>query len=173
MTIVDCTPVTIRDQETLLKLKTTLNRLLKEILNKEDPSILPFEDNEVEEPQAERPGQPKFITNLEEKINEIIEISTDSKMGIFTVTDILEDLKAFSDTANAIQDTQKNIEAGQKNIENILEQQKKKFRDKKIQNQRNKSSYLSTSCIGCIDTFIRRRRRRPLLLDTQRVKTTR
>ena len=56
MTIVDCTPVTIRDQETLLKLKTTLNRLLKEILNKEDPSILPFEDNEVEEPQAERLG---------------------------------------------------------------------------------------------------------------------
>ena len=134
MTIVDCTPVTIRDQETLLKLKTTLNRLLKEILNKEDPSILPFEDNEVEEPQAERHGQPKFITNLEEKINEIIEISTDSKMGIFTVTDILKDLKAFSDTANAIQDTQKNIEAGQKNIENILEQQKIDLEDDIYQN---------------------------------------
>ena len=134
MTIVDNTPVTIRDQETLLKLKTTLNKLLKEILNKEDPSILPFEDNEGEEPQTEDLKQPKFITNLEEKINEIIEISTDSKMGIFTVTDILEDLKAFSDTANAIQDTQKNIEAGQKNIENILEQQKIDLEDDIYQN---------------------------------------
>ena len=141
MTIIEKTPVMIRNQEALVSVRKNLKKLLEQIVQKENPDQDPFEDSEAdgEEKSISQSSLPKeTISNIEEKYNTITEkldsisnLVDDNKLATFTMAELVQELMSSSDSVSQIKKIQEGIQDNKKNIQLILEQQQAEIEEEK------------------------------------------
>jgi len=141
MTIIEKTPVMIRNQDALVSVRKNLKKLLEQIAQKENPDQDPFEDSEAdgEEKSISQSSLPiETINNIEEKYNSITEkldsisnLVDDNKLATFTIAELVQELMSSSDSINQIEKIQEGIQDNKKNIQLILEQQQAEIEEEK------------------------------------------
>ena len=141
MTIIEKTPVMIRNQDALVSVRKNLKKLLEQIVQKENPDQDPFEDSEAdgEEKSISQSSLPiETINNIEEKYNSITEkldsisnIVDDNKLATFTIAELVQELMSSSDSISQIEKIQEGIQDNKKNIQLILEQQQAEIEEEK------------------------------------------
>ena len=142
MTIIELTPIIIRDQDALAGVRKILKNLLNDILIKEDPALNAFTDDETEFKEGITDLNLSTVTidsletkynDIESKLDVISELIEDNKIATFTIAEIMRELQPSISSSDQIEKIREGIQLNQENIERILEQQQLEIEDEKIQ----------------------------------------
>jgi len=142
MTIIELTPIIIRDQDALAGVRQILKNLLNDILIKEDPALNAFTDDETEFKEGITDLNLSTVTidsletkynDIESKLDVISELIEDNKIATFTIAEIIQELQPSISSSDQIEKIREGIQLNQENIERILQQQQLEIEDEKIQ----------------------------------------